>query len=272
MEGRKFLWLSQFPSRRLLCYFVASASLGCMVQETQIVEKPGPMTESAKKVKEKPPRPPRAQSCLAFGDFFAQRLKTPNSSPTDREQWRVNAELEYRQAVRLDPQCGPAYIGLARLHQDMGKYSEANAVYQDALKQFPKEPGLYFEKGMCQARQKQWDVAIADLRTAAELEPANKVYADSLGFTLARAGKFDESYACFEKSVGAAQAHYNLARMCHFLHEDEAGRNHLKLALQINPNLDTDQKFVGEMRQLDAAAEAEIPTLQIPLRQMGMAN
>jgi tetratricopeptide (TPR) repeat protein len=100
---------------------------------------------------------------------------------------------------------------------------------------------------MAQARQKQWEPALAHLKEASDLDPENRSYETTYAYTLARAGKWQESYQAFCKLGTPAEAHYNLARMLHHLQQDDASREHLALALQADPNLASARQMLASL-------------------------
>jgi tetratricopeptide (TPR) repeat protein len=109
---------------------------------------------------------------------------------------------------------------------------------------------------MYHARQKQWDPALARLRAACNLDPENRTYNNTLGYTLARMEQYDESVAVFTRLNGEAVAHYNVARMLHHLKQDGLSDQHAARALELNPDLATAQELLAELHgQPSAVAE-----------------
>lgn len=201
------------------------------------------------------PHKPHASTCVAAGNLAEKTADEPLRGPAEREQLLDQARKAYQQAIALEPDYVPAHQALARLYVKLGDNERAVATYQKVLKAHPKEAPLWFELGMCYSRQKQWDRALENLRHAVTLDPENRYYVNTLGFCLARAGRYDESLACFRKICGPARAHYNLARMLHHLNRDDLSREHLRLALQADPQL-------AAARQLLAQIEAPAGVVQ----------
>jgi tetratricopeptide (TPR) repeat protein len=182
-------------------------------------------------------RRPRASTCLAFGNFDEHTALDPARSPADKQQLLDQARKAYQQAIQLEPKNATAIIALARVYNLLDDHDRAIATYTKGLKSLPKEPMLWHELGMCHARHKEWDQALQALRKASELDPENRSYSHSLAFCLARCGRYDESLAVFTKVESEADAHYNLARMLHHLKRDELSKQHLRLALEIKPEM-----------------------------------
>jgi tetratricopeptide (TPR) repeat protein len=220
-----------------------------------------------------PKRTPQASTCVAFGSFNAELASKPGLPLAQQEQMREQARRAYQQALKIDPNSLAAYAGLGKLYQEKGDYEQAAAVYQKSLKEHPKEAPVWFELGMCQARQKNWDQALESLKKATELDEGNTSYTNALGFCLARAGRYEESYAFFQKAVGPAQAHYNVARMLHHVNQDESSKEHLRLALQLNPDLtgarQLQAELEGSLTGTKAAAAISFEGIEDAVRELG---
>ncbi len=188
--------------------------------------------------KDLPKRKPQASTCVAFGDLELKGALDGTRTPAQKQQALEMARQYYQQALKTDPKCMQAYGGLAQTYEELGDHNAAVVTYQKALKAFPKQASFWFALGMCQARHKEWEPAIEHLKKASELDPEDRACSQTLAYTLARAGRFDESFACFTKTLGAAQAHYNIARMLHHLNEDDASKQRLQLALQADPKFE----------------------------------
>jgi tetratricopeptide (TPR) repeat protein len=204
-------------------------------------------------------RNPQASTCVAFGDFHLKAAAGEGHTAIQKDQILDQARKAYQQALKLDPKCVPAYRGLARTYEQIGDHDRVVATYQSGLKANAAEPTLWFELGMYHARKKQWQPAVENLKKASELDSENRSYGDMLAYTLARAGRYDESYECFKKTVGEARAHYNVARMLCHVKENELAREHLKLALKANPDLAPARQVLAE---LDAGAQSK-PTVAV---------
>jgi tetratricopeptide (TPR) repeat protein len=204
-------------------------------------------------------RNPQASTCVAFGDFHLKGAAGEGHTAIQKDQILDQARKAYQQALKLDPKYVPAYRGLAQTYEQLGDHDRVVAAYQSGLKANPAEPSLWFELGMYHARKKQWQPAVENLKKASELDSENRTYGDMLAYTLARAGRYDESYECFKKGVGEARAHYNVARMLCHMKENDLAREHLKLALKANPDLAPARQVLAE---LDAGTRSK-PTVAV---------
>ncbi len=196
-----------------------------------------------------PKRQPKADTCVAAANFYATEAVAPNGTPQRCQELREQARRAYEQAVQLDPKHVPAYQGLGRLYVDMEDTAHAVETYQKGLKVLPKEAALWYELGMVQGRRKEWGPALDSLGKASELQPTNPQYANALGYGLARAGRYDEALACFQRVNGEGRAHYKLARMLQHLGQTDLAHRHLELAVEKDPRLVEAQ---GLLREMDA--------------------
>jgi tetratricopeptide (TPR) repeat protein len=231
----------------LACLLLALAS-GCASEMSLPLSSKTPesaRTESRKEGASN--RNPQANTCVAFGDFHLKAATDQEHTPIQKDQILDQARKAYQQALKLDPKCIPAYRGLAKTYEELGDHDRTVAAYQSGLKANAQEPSLWFELGMHYARRKEWQPALDNLRKATELDQENRTYADMLAYSLARAGRYDESFECFKKTVGEARAHYNVARMLSHVKENELAKEHLRLALKANPELASARQMLAEI-------------------------
>ncbi len=196
---------------------------------------------------------------MAFGDFHLKSASDQEHTPIQKDQILDQVRKAYQQAIKLDSKCIPAYRGLAKTYEQLGDHDRTVATYRAGLKANGQEPSLWFELGMYYGRRKEWQAALDNLKKATELDQENRTYADMLAYSLARAGRYDESFECFKKTVGEARAHYNVARMLSHVKENELAKEHLRLALKANPDLAPARQVLAE---IDAASTSK-PTVAV---------
>jgi tetratricopeptide (TPR) repeat protein len=193
---------------------------------------------------------------VAFGTLQCQAALTEEKSATERMAMLQGAAQQFRKALDVNPKYLPAYVGLAKVHEECGQREQAAEVYQKAQAVAPKEPGLWYEQGMFHARGKEWDAALGCLRTAAEHAPDNPAYAKSVGFCLARAGQPEEAVAWLARCTSEAEAHLSVARILRHMHQDEWSRRHAEVALQLNPKYDEARELLAELSGGGGAVQA----------------
>jgi tetratricopeptide (TPR) repeat protein len=221
-----------------------------------------PVALEVTKEKDLPKRQPKASTLVACGNVAEREADGAEHSPQDREQLLDRARRAYQQALEVEPNNVAALRALAHLYVSISDRDRAIAMFQSALKAAPKEASIWFDLGTYQMQCKEWAPAVEDLRQAVALDPENRHYTKTLGFCLARAGRFDESLICLQQAVGPAEAHYDVARMQLHLQQGEAARQHLYLALQADPQHKEARVLLAKL-EAPPAQQIEMP-IQTP--------
>src|SRR5262249_55359536 len=148
----------------------------------------------------------------------------PTTLEADRERLREQARQAYTRALNEDPKCVEAHVGLARLFESMGNHERAITSYHDAVKIRPKDIDTWMELGMIHARNREWDPALHAMQQAHKLDPDNRMVVKTLGFTMARSGRYEEAFDTLKRVLGDAEAHYRIAQALHHVQQDDAAR------------------------------------------------
>jgi len=130
---------------------------------------------------------PEARSTL--GNFYARRRLS------------VEAESEYKAALRLSPQYGPAAINLADLYRQLGRDGDGENALRRAIGSSPSDAGLHHALGLTLTRKRRPDDALAEFRTAKELEPDRSRYAYVYAVALHSSGRIDESLKVLKENL-----------------------------------------------------------------------
>jgi tetratricopeptide (TPR) repeat protein len=130
---------------------------------------------------------PEARSML--GSYYAQRGAT------------VEAETEYKAALRLSPQYMPAAINLADLYRRLQREYDGENVLRAALAAVPQDAGVHHTLGLTLVRLKRLDEALSELRRAAELAPELARYAYVYAVALHSAGRGSEAMTALKESL-----------------------------------------------------------------------
>jgi tetratricopeptide (TPR) repeat protein len=226
MDGRRTWALG-------LC--LLTGSLGCTILPQSAPSDQA--TVAAHKNKEEPRRQPQAVTCVAFGNFAAEASTDPHCQANKRQELRERARKAYQQALSIDPNNLAALTALGWLYVAMDDHDHAVATLQKAVQSHPESATAWFELGRCQSRYHEWTPALDNLHRAVDLDPENHAYTHFYGFSLAHAGKFDESFMVFAKIEGEANAHFKVAQMQHQMKLDEQSKAHLQKALELDPRL-----------------------------------
>jgi tetratricopeptide (TPR) repeat protein len=191
--------------------------------------------------------PAKASTFVAVGAYREQMAANPDLSFAEAEQLRSSARAAYQDALKIDPKCAAAYIGLAKSYVVIEDAQQAYAMYDKALTQLPNDGTLWYEKGLTHARFKDWDGALSSLTRAAQADPDNRLYKRTIGLTLARSGKFNEAYAALKNCMKEEEIHYTLARMSCHLDRPDVAREYLSLALKAHPTYLPAHQMMAEL-------------------------
>jgi hypothetical protein len=210
-------------------------------------------TSSPPPVSEAAPRKPRPATLVALGRFREATATDPQIAPEQRQRLLGEACQAYQEALKLDPNFAPAYASLGHVYALSGDPERALEQYRKALAINAGDAGVWFEVGMFQSRQKQWEAACQSLTRAVQLNPENRRFASTLGFCLARAGRFNDSLALFTRLSGRADACFKVARMAHHLNQDDCCKELLRLALQEDPTMAAAREMLAQLEGRPAA-------------------
>jgi predicted CXXCH cytochrome family protein len=130
---------------------------------------------------------PEARSML--GNFYVRRGLT------------ADAENEYKAGLRLSPQYAPAAINLADLYRQLSRDGDAETVLRTAIASSRQDAGLHHALGLTLTRQKRPDDAVAEFRTATEIEPDRSRYVYVYAVALHSSGRIDESMKVLKENL-----------------------------------------------------------------------
>jgi tetratricopeptide (TPR) repeat protein len=252
--------------RKLLCLggFILGAATGCTRHEVVNSDPYAPAAvQSAARPAERKRKaePPVKEADLkpeTFVKFATMQSEAAVNEELASEQRNSNAQLakqNYSKALQLDPNCLSATVGLARLCSALGDHEQAVTLLDKALQKKPEMAGLWYERGMVMGRQKQFDAALANLRKAYQLEPTNTHFNKSVGLMMARMGQPEEAVAWLKKTMGEADARYNVAHIMRHLGQEAEAKRQLSLALGADP---------GHQPTLVALGMAQAPAADTP--------
>jgi tetratricopeptide (TPR) repeat protein len=134
------------------------------------------------------------------------------------------AQQEFQQALRLDPQSDTALNGLARTYEEMEEPDQAQKVYQQAIEARPYYWANYFALANFLMRRAEYGQAATVLQQAVAKFPANSFLMRRLGVAEFLEGRFDEAAATFQSAIQAsphAEAYMDLGQV--YLHQKKFG-------------------------------------------------
>jgi tetratricopeptide (TPR) repeat protein len=93
---------------------------------------------------------------------------------------------------------------MANIYNRAKKYEEAQTIADSIVKQFPADPGAYFQQGAILEKQKKYAEAEKAFRKSLEIEKDNPAVLNYLGYMLADRGmKLDEAVAMITKALNS---------------------------------------------------------------------
>lgn len=214
----------------LACGLLLLAGIGGCAGPVLGLRNPSPTKEAEEDVVH------QASTYVAFADFKAVAGFAKDVPPDTQKLAREEARLSYLKAIEVDAKHLPAHLGLARLLTACEDHAAAAKTYGKALELAGTNAGLWYELGMSQCRQRNWNSAITSLSKAVELAPSVPQYVNHLGLTLARAGRLEEAFTQLSRLHGDAKAHYDLARMLKHMNQPALARKHAEQALSKKQN------------------------------------
>jgi tetratricopeptide (TPR) repeat protein len=189
------------------------------------------------------------------GDFAPDSgPKNPTKIRLAYGQWQeqmgqqAEARESYAKVLAAQPKNIEALLGLARLDQASGLYTDAEERLKKAMKLGPKDSRVLATYGNFYSAQGDWKQAVEKHQAAVKHAPDDPRYQFLLGVALARSGDTEEAFPYFIRSVGDAQAHYNLGYIL-FEAGDRAGAmDHFNKALALKPDLEIAQTMVDRLQ------------------------
>ena len=255
MDGRK---------SALLVLSLALSCTGCISSHEKNatvrgMDEPAPFAPPIKEEAKKP-APPRV--LLAMAEMREREAELAKDRPEAQARVRDEARRAYQELLKAEPESVEGLRGLARIYTSMGDYDRASESYKKALAKHPRDVNLWHDFGMMHDRRKDWAEGAKCFRKALEIDPENQRCLKALGFTLARAGQFDQSLFYLTRAMGSAvAAHTNVALMLMHLAEQEPteqtarlelARQHLRVALQENPNYERARDLLANLEGANA--------------------
>jgi tetratricopeptide (TPR) repeat protein len=262
MEGRMLA---------ILFLGLALANSGCITttEKNVTIRDQGDPVPPTPVVKEEEKKAPPVKMLFAMATMKEGTAET-SKDPEMQARLRDEARCIFQEVLKTEPDNVEAVRGLARVYVRMGDYGRAQETYRKALAQHPREVALWYDCGMMHDRKKDWPDGIKCFEQGLAISPENQDCLKALGFTLARAGQFEQSLAYLTRAVGAATAHYNLARMQLHLAEklpaertprEDLARQHLRHALNENPSYEDARNLLA---RLETPGGTEPRTIDTP--------
>jgi len=111
------------------------------------------------------------------------------------------AELNFREALTLDPAWVPAYVNLSDFYRQTGRDAEGEKILLEGLKQQPKAAALHHSLGLLRIRQKNLPAALSSLKIAVELAPDDTHFRYVYALALHSSGRNAEAQTVVETGL-----------------------------------------------------------------------
>jgi tetratricopeptide (TPR) repeat protein len=161
----------------------------------------------------------------------------------------VEARRHYTEVADSKPKNVEAILGLARIDQLSGRPHEAEQGFLKALKLDENSPAALHALGQFYASQERWPEAVSQLNRAMLSAPTEKKYRYDLAVALVHTGDVNAALPHFVRTVGDAEAHYNVGLILREEGElDEAGDQMLQ-AVTKKPDLHEAQYWLDEIHR-----------------------
>jgi tetratricopeptide (TPR) repeat protein len=207
--------------------------------------------------------PLACSTLVLFANMWVDDVaKNPNKPAAEREQSLNKALRVYQDVLAREPQNVDALFGLGQLYHVTGEVDKLREIEKKAMSLHSQNPKVWAWVAVRQAQAKQWDRAVESYSQAVKLDSENRKYRIHLAFTLARSGRYAEGYDWLSRSMGEAEAHYNLAQMMIHNGDIEKARVELRLALEADPGF----KVAAEqlMTLANSGSNANLP--EVPMK------
>ncbi len=158
------------------------------------------------------------------------------------------ARDSYMKVLEKNPKDIDAILGLARIDRAYGRNDEADLHLKKALKLHPKDPKVFVAIGQAHASKQEWDQAIEKIQVACKLAPYDTIYEYHLAVVEAGAGDVPHAMEHFKRSVGEAEAHFNIGFILNEQGHSSDAEAHLVQSLKLKPDLKQAQAALTAIR------------------------
>lgn len=170
------------------------------------------------------------------------------------------AEGHYQKALEGNEDNAEALLGIARVQFRDGRLESAEQTYHRVLRQDASSAQALHGLGQICARREQWTEATDLLNRAVLAAPGDRAVRYDLAVALVNAGNVDAALPHFIRTVGDAEAHYNVGLILHRQGRLAESEQQLQLALKKKPDLEQARYWLSIVqRQQRGAADPAAP-------------
>ncbi|HMK49908.1 MAG TPA: tetratricopeptide repeat protein [Thermodesulfovibrionales bacterium] len=151
-----------------------------------------------------------------------------------------NAEILFREIIRVSPKNFEALYYLANIVQDMGRAEEAIECYRRAIEANPGFAGTYYNLGSLLREGGDDEEAMAYFKKALELDPSCADIYNWIGVIYESKGQLEDAEAYYRRAICVApkfaMAHYNLGNVMFRKGAFDEAAAYYSKALQLRPD------------------------------------
>jgi len=170
----------------------------------------------------------------------------------------------YERARQYNPKLTQCSHRLALCFERSGKYAEALAEYQKALKSSPKDAALLNDFGYFYLQRGNFDEAEKALRSSVAADAKCLPAWANLGLVLGHRERYGEAYEALAMAATPAEAHSNLGVILAQQEKFEAARAEFQQALTLNAELQQPRRLLAWIEQRsneNVAKQTALPTV-----------
>jgi tetratricopeptide (TPR) repeat protein len=161
----------------------------------------------------------------------------------------VEARRHYTEVTESKPKNIEAILGLARIDQLSGRPHEAEQGFLRALKLDENSPVALHALGQFYASQERWQEAATQLNRAMLSAPTEKKYRYDLAVVLVHTGDVNAALPHFVRTVGDAEAHYNVGLILREEGKLDEAADQMLQAVTKKPDLHEAQYWLDEIHR-----------------------
>ncbi len=161
----------------------------------------------------------------------------------------TEARQHYSEVVERQPECIDALLGLARVDQLSGRTREAEQEFHRALRIDPGSAVALHGLGQFYAVQRRWPDAVDTFHRAMLAAPTDSGYRFDLAVAMVHADDIDGALPHFIRTVGDAEAHYNVGLILREEGRLAEAEQQMLLAVTKKPDLVIAQQMLDDIRR-----------------------
>ncbi|REK22280.1 MAG: hypothetical protein DWQ42_17215 [Planctomycetota bacterium] len=190
----------------------------------------------------------------ASATAFAQQFSKARGLEAEKNY--SEARAIYEQLITEYPERWQSYHRLAVVADRQRRHREAEALYAEALRLEPMNAELLGDLGYCYYLQGMLTKAESALAKAISIAPSEVRHHNNLGLVLGHQGKHAEALASFRRAGGEADAQYNLAFVLASQDQVEAAQKCFHAALIADPAHEAAHQALAAFQRYERTPEA----------------